>query len=1563
MKVIFNNSFKTELERLDGNIEISNFSLEYKVPAKSGSQTKEDWLEPMTGNIEFYSCEGIWREKEKHLNLYFMLPEKWGGEDILANGSGEGEEEISSSRFNIIRFYYNTDQTAFILTGEIKKDGIRVEGLEDIVFSQTKNLFDIVFPETTKAKIKTKSLSNDSTFLEGAGVTGENMFKDLNEGLIEKKSYYKYIKIETTEDYKNSIIPYINNNGEKVVDNFVYRVYTGIKLECSNLEPKAKYPYVRYGLSEDGGFVQLHGIASFIDYRYIQGKIYKETEGEESIDGISGLIVKELNKGLTSTIDQYSRQIIYGKKSKDTTCSADYWVELEYYDYLLKEVVKVSSNTVRLTQQTKNLDWNIVDDFKPDYIEQGNPVFIFEHDSFSSGEKIVLPIHTCLSISREDIKFHYEDQEEKDFIKCTAELKSKEDDESVFNIIIETLSDNNEKDWKPIIKGESRLSKITISCEDYELYIYAIQKANVSGLVLGDFNGGESKDKQQTLHGLTFENSQSSWKSLYLTVSDVSSEEELQPDYMWKVVAKDSASISLKIPGRTITSGNLGWDEESCGKYGFSMENTLSPNDAYDVDQGYIVFRRITPDEKDVDFIEDLTWNEAVTAKRLSVPIKKIGNEITLTVPENIEIDKPGPFKVNIKSNCNFKCNLKLLDSVGGNLYFYRTGTQVFTSTEYSINRGIDVWVIYENNNLKEPASETIGGISIIAAVDGKETKLADRNIKTSYSTTPATEPITDLSLGEYPNYLFLDSFEEIKKKIECNFVPFIETSPDSYSGIEIGDIKENYIEANDGGTVSLLNHEIDIRRTGAISVGDFYPVAPETCLTLKTTKDSGNKLVYYLLKKAIGPKVNVYPDEVNKSTITRASLFSTVDSVIDIYIKTRYKFIGESFDNGWSVEFETAYPDSFSYIVDSPDEYEPRKDGFYTYVMHLTTKNIPGVEDLKTLAGIKMGRVRLVSRILTTSTADTLVDSISIPEEEKYATINQSFTDSLVGVSEFVFDVIQSGYPKQQAETLSVEGPRGVYIPCSGATLKYTLNPHWNSGQVGMDNFTIIPDEGNMIHLKGDRLWTEGYDLEIGPWFNTINTRSPYNIDTDFNKYKNIFDTREITYTFSLPITTDDRFEESFSCIQEGIKDGLLLWNPSISERPNLYIDLMKDDVYNVNVSISGSESEIKLLIGLVDITKTDSFKLDITTINVLQIDNNPGFSWEFVSGNTTYSKNQDYFSNLILKFPTNSYFKSKEYKIQLTAQGEVCTHSIMLNINQMSGKGSLYCEKEAYFYSDGTCFSLSSPNDPGIFRFDSDLDLDSLMVDVLDEHGNNMELEKLKIDYYDTQHKLSDTHPGCNAYKIEVKLKPNKSGTTKIGSIRFYQLRDIEEPMTLTNPSIKLMQGHYSLKICSPLDLENYVFDSNTIFGPFTVNPESSEKSTIPFHIELLREEPDGYGSWIKYEPSIESFSVVDNHNWELNESIAPISNYLAGNIAGEGYRNEGFRTELRKGGEVEEKYIPFLENRYDVRSEYVRQELLINVKLKCEARYPTSDDVLKDTLVEFNNTIQLLKPAQQV
>ena len=415
-------------------------------------------LKRLDERIILKDVEGIWDPKTKVLRLYFMGPTEFPG--LVRSTSGDEIFELS------------------------------LESGEEICSKG--NIVYIEFPEDTLADISTSRWSGSIEYLESSGYAiGANILRELGESnlsnFIELDSWYRYYRVSRAEDYRN--LRRLDEDGKIISQDYYFYDYINLYLLASGADSENTTLY-DFNFYNDPT-IQLYGYALRNVYRKIGNTETKLGKELVSLQDVPGL---ELHESAGTTPN-----LVSALSTRDLQVRFDHFALIgvgirnaEFYvSAWSRDGKEIRSNILRFTEARKEDDWKIIS--KTVFTEEGNPIFLFQHDDASRGEFRTIKIETSYDeLSMDDLNF---ESELDDYFYRRVRIEPKNEGSYII-IDVRPKVDNSDTVWIPRVSGDTPRS-CTLTCHGYTLTYYAAICPN-----LGDLNVVNSSEEFVSRIGL-----------------------------------------------------------------------------------------------------------------------------------------------------------------------------------------------------------------------------------------------------------------------------------------------------------------------------------------------------------------------------------------------------------------------------------------------------------------------------------------------------------------------------------------------------------------------------------------------------------------------------------------------------------------------------------------------------------------------------------------------------------------------------------------------------------------------------------------------------------------------------------------------------------------------------------------------------------------------------------------------------------------------------------------------------------------------------------------------------
>lgn len=529
MIVIYNDDFLEKLRRPSNVVTIGSYTLDYISRSDVSSSTVEEFSQKVLSKtnpvLSGDNMIGFWDKDKYTFRIRLDFPDNIAfnpqTKEIVVKDTGGRDISSSVISFNEIRFYEDNGDLAFVIINNTQMD------ILNSLLGQTRNLLNIKFLDDSVATIKTAKENNDFVFLSGRGVDlGENLFKVDKEGniMITNDSYFKAFSLRDSSfdveaiPFVRNDAPYIDMLGKKNSNDYTYRIYKNLSINCSGLEHDCWVP-TKYNLyrnyedyyKKDSG-IRIYGTADYDEYRVFGEEHNRVASGTETIDSIPGIEFEEVkNTGLIYTIDYNKQKLLYTKPDGDETTvnmNASVFLRAKLRNYNGEEIV---SSQIRFFQGGREDEWKL-ESKSTEYYEpvdkENIPVFLFQYDAgmFYTTKKSKkkdkyshhMKITTSLDIKKKtDITISFENSLISKYFEVEWSTKRLYDDldptvfkktEIYVTLRAKKVNTDPVKWWPLNSKGVSTLMMATLKYDRYTISFYMIQGPRVKGLKLYEFN-------------------------------------------------------------------------------------------------------------------------------------------------------------------------------------------------------------------------------------------------------------------------------------------------------------------------------------------------------------------------------------------------------------------------------------------------------------------------------------------------------------------------------------------------------------------------------------------------------------------------------------------------------------------------------------------------------------------------------------------------------------------------------------------------------------------------------------------------------------------------------------------------------------------------------------------------------------------------------------------------------------------------------------------------------------------------------------------------------------------
>ena len=1550
---------------------------------------------------------GLWDKNRKELKVHLALPDSLYSNLVETRSDAADPEEfeiekVDESGINngknlirILRYFYkveDTYKTAFVLTGNIKTNSEGFYYIEPIRCNQSKNLLTIGFPDNIEANIKTAYIEKDTKFLEEFGLqVGINVFRyneEDDEDLVSRDSFYKYLRTKTSEtDILRKDTPYISNSGRNISSRYTFKVYTEIIVSCSGLIRNITPP-TRPALNRLGGSLSIYGDAHYIEYEFLDNELKYVGEGSESVYGIpdASLIITEHDDGLKDvSVDGFT--INYGSYGGQPDPSVYVKINIKYYNPFTNRVEELNSGNIKITQEENVIsEWEVIyrSTNYTEYTDFGDiPVYMFP---FEAGREHNFVIRTTLpDINiRRDFYMEYENEILSNLFDYTIERIPQRDYPIVdYRVTITSKRDNlSNINWEPIIDGVSTIKLATLHLNGYEYSesFYFVQSPKTNSLELHDID-------DNPINSIVFANNQTSG-TYFPIATEAETTEQIGIRNMWKVLEKDE-NVLVESEYGLLNPNNI--DEEINSKLIINIPTTPTTIDTMSF--GKLILGRVKESEINNSF-SGSNWRDVVSLSKVSVSIDKLGiRDIMDLESYSLTMSDIELYSIKVYSNGQFACYMN-----GSEDYcFFDPDTNEYLENHYFSNRfdrnlGVNVYIALKNTVLRDQEPELIDKVKFIVTEqepdwsDGEPEIFEADNVCICDLYIKAPNVSVDY-YQEKDAFVFLGNRTYDSVRFKSTETPVYEITQisridNSTHRIELQDI----VAVDEIATPVMTTNEKYMYHTQRLQnpndIISYYPISLSGLYTASSTNYSDIYKQFYLFRKGYNPELNMIGNSGNGNTIyfQQSGTESEHEQRIRIEFYSRYLIRNGDLDIIYNDEYiplneqhPGAYTLTQNIITTSTRTYRYQynlsirpdldylfkarnEDGEY-YMFGTDSPSHPVYQPGRL---VRLGTIEVVSRI-------PISDFINVSSIPNAPTISytQEEVDEIATPSSLLFTVYRSegdegsggGGSQGDSNEISISGNRSFDASNNGETRSFNITT--------LEDVTINDIEINEKSVSGKY----SFNLEIP------SITYDYQPCIPSNSYEYITYSEPISTEFNINISgekynTDDdtseiiNYSEKILINQSGINYGLICATPNNS--PRLYLG---DNNYILNETVSPDTTSLDILLGVYSI-KNKINEGTVGTTNGVNINSSSDNGYRILSVNSRYY-NENWTGNVRLTFPKNTTSNTINRIFTITYLDKGLTHKLIINIEQTSEQGTIYCSNDAYFFSDGECLS-DTVNDIGYFKFETDINIRELSLSI--SPGRDLLTTYNIIDL----NQKGDHGGAFKKYKVYIKLKQNKGGRIISQILNFIKTDnkggyDQHSQQNIVK-SVNVYQGFYCLSLYYPDNSDNYVETegtigslTNPIMVPANDNFGDGTTSRKLFRLRLTRAEPPNFGNIEEIElvqsqgNSQIQLASVNNSTWNfLDDPTSPVitptyNNNPSISVIGSGEETRGSSSSssssesgtgltshntvlVQTSSPINLRRILYLENQYIVNSNYINRNIYIKINVSIQVGYPS-------------------------
>lgn len=1384
--------------------------------------------------------EGFYNDQEKTLYL-------------LVKGDYQGDQDNVITH---IKFYYDKDLTLSAFTVEVS-DYLR-GGRNDIT---------VKLPKDTQANI----VVSEPYHLEGPGNnSGTSIIRDSGNLEVSYRSFENYIESETHSS-DNPRYQFIDDSGRSVSENYTYRVYSNLKIECQGLDYNNLVP-CKSGLSYFGGEFDIFGTVDYVEYQVLDGIKKEKSSGTQSIESLQNIeLVQEDSNGFL-TINRL--HIVYpAYKSKNSTT-------------IYARLGDLVSNKIKFTYQKNEPGFQIITETTNlgEYYHNFGvvPVYLFDYEKGAQNSFTV----KVENYSKDLVTVENLNTELFDYsIEASGDL---------YTVTFSTLQENQDTiNWQP--------QELSITSMYFGAYIYRfclIQKANLSSFDLYDSSAG-IKFEGDILVPEYEEN------TIIRPIPDDNNERNT-----WFITEFEDTSCGYRQIEIDKTTGTFGEN--------FTINtNSYIPNTVWSKKLGHIKVGRAQNIGIDYwKFYAGLTEKSYNIVKRGIVPeLELLTNYEYNNEPgfnrvidnERIILDEINVYGFIVRSNGPFVCYAE-----GGNIDFLVNNehTKTFYSSNHDNVEGIKIYIA-ERKNDSEKGYSYLGKIKF--GIPKKETFILSEDYiyssddflyEKTYKVTTSRDVVESRIECTNKNFIFVDNNTDglieftSTKTPKSKVFDVLGDSNNINSVILVTDVEQQQTQrdysydydsfiywnsivnggsstrgsSDDPTTYTTVVDYNNIQDLGNMTLGEiddhmFNDIRRYVNHSQLVTSsfDSSQKFYYpssirsivretsqsalqdfYVFCKKLPPKL-IWESGIDYGNI---AFMGQEDSSLTFTILSRYKikkndikFVdvnsiyttqaiydqNEYNNNEGNERSDSGIPsvseNQLQIVISYENYYSTYNDYRYKYTITLNT----GRSDYGYI-----GTLRIKSRIYEDSI-------VTLEKKGKYASyipesldIDQDYIDKNIE-EPYILDL---GIYRRDPNLGIDIFPKGsdsssnsykFNVSASGEIMQFQAIPKNKVGEISGDAEVmmggapgrfklVIPSRiENYIPVNGN--YSDFYIPKVVEKSVTISSKPEGSDVISISEPTSMARGNRDPQT-SMSTNTVIDYSFNFEFTQPGIEYGLFV---SYESSPFLYLG---DNNEPLEIEVSAETRSLRLFSGVLSLNR-DSVDNFVSNI-IPKIETDVEYVWLLNEDNEYIAPH----SNIELRFPINLTNADIEIpcKFSYTDENSGITHKLEIIIKQKKYSSLIVCPSEVYFNSDGNYLGKDSSDI--IYRFEymyqdiSDLTLEIASGTILLE-------EPVRII---PNYRIQAKKPGFYVYDAYIRLKPNYTDHFLEDETNYLLFMRNNEAIS---DKVIIKQGYK----CSMLSLDNpneYIY-SKQVFGNFD-NPcitFSSAHGTIEFIVKQRRQE----------------------------------------------------------------------------------------------------------------------------
>lgn len=1508
MKVIFDESFLTKLQKPDNTLIITNYIIGsfYKNISSVHELFQNTYLSRDIRRTNKYIINAIWEEKDKILKINLEI------DDSI-------QENLSENEYNFIYCYYRelgdgeeSEKIAFILSGDLTKTETEYN-IDPIDFSINKNLISVIFPSNTLSNIRTNQ-EEDTNFLEGYGIQlGTNIFtidgNGLNDELVSKDSYYRYVRNTKTSGNSN-ILPYLSIDGETINNYYTYTIYNNLTIYTSNTN-YSENPPIDSTLYKSGGSLKILG-----EYNYTKYTVRNNTviNIETGTDDIIGLIDNKLtcveNNGMKFEYDNINNILTYSKVDNTSNIvSGIFTLSIYCYDPLTNTTYTINSNQLKLSQEETTY-WEVStnDEY---FMEDGKKLYLFSHkqgDTKTFTIKINGQLTSGVSVMNTITNNGNDTLVTNNYFDVSSNSKYDEtNNRTIVTITLSTKQENtSDKNWNPLnSSSESQLILTTVTIGDNFESFYMVQCPNIGGIDAYI----KTDDSYEKVTELILPNTDNKSMTLYPSRDN----DTVDPKY-WIVLDRGNKVTVSPTNGELNSNTPSNWDNP----IGISIvANNVDNNSVFKTDLGSILLGRFSSPSDNTININN--WRDVVTLGRIRIPVMLDSAEANIETVDELTISELGIYEFKVKSNCSLRLTI-YGDGVynkNNSIVFYDTNTTTLDLEQYDDVNGISIYIKHQESYFAGAIGNLLdyGNIIITPLPSSIEDdqELLTKQIDLKLLTYKATINY----LEENNNIIFIDANLDARKltgtlRYFCN-----KTSSLSISSSRSLEILKN--ELNFSKSTELPNRGYNWTEIewGYSNVNNSWPSKYSGSLYIRPYNET-ESISYYFYQ--FGP----------------APTLSLIDA-------NNFIYIGPNAGDYVDVKFRSKLT-----TLNVVHNDEPGYSGTMNRVLSRTST--PEVYNLRiqrteanlTNKTILLGTVTISSYV----DIDNFTDGGGIIQGMTQEELNKLLKPASVTLTIYQNSLISGNVEiTGSIENVAPEGERreyGIAAPIGYKCEVYSDNSY-ATVQLGTQNNIIF----NVNDIIDD------------------NSKSFILSNTTSDSYINLSKSRAVGFTAVVSINSVVT-NRKISMLQSGYQSGVIYRSDTVNN--TLYVGntnsinplVIKEYVPNGSSSFSFFLGKFNINEEIVDGTSGDTVTFEEigSDSNVLTFTNDKPIFYSDNNSNKSY--------NVTVNFPenTNTEEVTRSFLARSIDSNTGTESIIRFDIVQSSKTYTIISSDTSdylYFHSTGHCIQNGYSNldiiDSGIetdIPADKNIEITIANTITGEEHAFGEE-QLLGFEYTTEYISIGSELPSSRVIRIRGKINPNNNNTELP---KEYQLRLRAEGDNRVLWSKLIRQGFSNVYLELPDGEELSNGQEAGKNNPYTVSGDNSETNRLIFPVRYTQQEYTKTGGTLNSITNEIDLSLISmDSSSDYMQKWTDINNpslVLGGNVFYVDNDHQFGTYYIKTDASLQDK-VPFIENRYTTKEDYYSTEIPLKIEFNLLCPF---ESISSDSILRYNYTLYLLK-----